>query len=619
MCGICGFVKTESSVSAEDCRSIKKMNEKLFHRGPDAQDTLLMDNFAFGFSRLSIIGLDNGMQPISNEDGSLILICNGEIFNYLELRASLKAKGHIFTTNSDVEVIIHLYEEYGTEFLNKLNGQFAFALFDRQKKTLFAARDHFGIIPFFYTYVDNTFIFGSEIKAILEHPKVTCEVDLVGLDQVFTFAGLISPRTMFKNINSLENGHYLIINHLGEVRKVEYWDLIFPEGKVRQNGKPESDYIEQLEGIFDTSVNLRLRSDVPFGIYLSGGLDSSIIAMKLHMLNPGVKREAFSIDFVDSKHSESVYQELIADVSNFSLNKKTFFFSDITERLQNSVYFSECPIKETYNTASMSLSEAVRAKGIKVIMSGEGADEFFAGYVGYRFDKMRVLDLINNEPTDQENQLRQRLWGDKDFYYERNFLEFDLTKMNLYSNSLNSCFDQVNCLNYHVIDKSKIKNRDVMNKRSYIDYKIRLVDHLVSDHGDRMALANSVEVRYPFLDKNLVEYAATLPTELKLNDFTEKYILKQMARNLVPKPVLSREKFHFIAPGSPYLLQKNIEYINDLLSYDLIKRQGFFNPDTIEKLKSEYKQEGFSINAPYESDLLITVITFGILLDTFFS
>jgi asparagine synthase (glutamine-hydrolysing) len=618
MCGICGFVRFDKRVSEFDGKIVEKMNNKLIHRGPDAQDTLIFDNVALGFTRLSIIGLENGMQPIYNEDENILLICNGEIFNYIELREQLKKNGHIFRSGSDVEVILHLYEEYGTEFLNMLNGQFAFTLYDKRTKTIICARDQMGIIPFYYTVIDNTFIFGSEIKAILEHPFVKREVDLTGLDQVFTFPGLLSPRTMFNNIKSLENGHFLTIDDNGNIKDTEYWDLIYPEGDVELNGKSEDNYIDELEELFDKAINLRLRADVPSGLYLSGGLDSSMITMKVNQLVPGVSKEAFSIDFIDSQHSESVYQKLIAQQSNAKLNQRTFFYDDISERLQHSVYHSECPIKETYNTASLSLSEAVRAKDIKVILSGEGADEFFAGYVGYRFDKMRAMNNGQNSADTLEDNVRKQLWGDKTFFYEKNYAEFDNLKKSLYSSSVNASFDEFNCLNHPLIDKNKIQNRDVLNKRAYIDYKMRLVDHLVSDHGDRMAMANSVEVRYPFLDKDLIEFSTRVPSELKLKDFTEKYILKKMATRFLPKTVFDREKFHFIAPGSPYLLQKNIEYINDILSYDLIKKQGFFNPDEIEKLKNTYKRKDFTINAPFESDLLIVVITFGILLDKYF-
>jgi len=612
-------LKFNQPAGEEDGRIVQKMNRTLLHRGPDAQETLLTGPLAMGFCRLSIIGLNNGSQPIFSEDEQIVIICNGEIFNYMELRMELKDKGHRFRTDSDVEVIVHLYEECGTRLLDRLNGQFAFALYDRGERRLFCARDHLGIIPFYYTMAGNSFIFGSEIKAILGHPAVSREVDRVGLDQVLTFAGLISPRTMFKNIHSLENGHFLLVDEDGTMVNHEYWDLVYPEGEVRLNGKPESAYIDELEGLFESSIRLRLRSDVPTGLYLSGGLDSSMIAMKIEQIQPGECKESFCIDFLESQYSESKYQKLVAKQSNSALNQMTFFYSDICQRLAQAIYHCECPIKETYNTASLMLSQAVRSKGIKVIQSGEGADEFFAGYVGYRFDRMRKLNPVPNGSPEPEQVLRNSIWGDPDFFYEKNYLEFDKVKQALYSAEMNSHYEDINCLNHSLINKDRVRNRDVVNQRAYIDYKIRLVDHLVSDHGDRMALANSVEVRYPFLDKELVEFSTRIPTSLKLNDFTEKYILRKMADRFVPRTVIEREKFHFIAPGSAYLLQRNIEYIGDILSYERIKKQGFFNPDQVERLRKQYAQPGFSINAPYEDDLLIIVITFGILLDTFFN
>lgn len=620
MCGICGFVKFGRSASGEDESIIRRMNSKLLHRGPDAQDTLTFDNVAMGFSRLSIIGLGNGMQPISNEDDSLALICNGEIFNYIELRDELRSKGHTFKTETDVEVIVHLYEEHGESFLNRMNGQFAFALYDKKRKQLFCARDQMGIVPFYYTTAQDSFIFASEIKAILEHPAVERAVDLVGLDQVLTFPGLISPRTMFKNIRSLENGHYLVVDRNGHMENREYWDLVYPEkGVAGADGKSEEYYMDRLEELFEKSIKLRLRTDVPYGVYLSGGLDSSMITMKINQLFPQIRNEAFSIDFAEANISETLYQVLIAKKSNSNLNKKTFFFKDISERLVQTIYHCECPLKETYNTASFSLSASTRAKGIKVILSGEGSDELLAGYVGYRFDKLRALNVVQNATTRLEDSLRERIWGDQSFFYENNFLDLEGVKRSLYSGEVNAVFEEVNCLNHKVVNKDRLHNRDILSKRSYIDYKVRLVDHLVSDHGDRMALANSVEVRYPFLDKDFVEFSTQIPPELKLKDFTEKYILKKMAGRFVPKTVIGREKFGFVAPGSPYLLQNNIEYINDILSYDRIKQQGYFNPDRVEELKNIYKQDGFSLNVPFESDQLIVVLTFGILLDQFFS
>lgn len=617
MCGISGYIKLKGLVTEDDKRILEAMNARLVHRGPDANTVKLFDQVALAFTRLSIIGLSNGMQPIVNEDESLVLICNGEIFNYIELREELRKKGHIFNTDTDVEVIVHLYEEHGMNFLNQLNGQFAFALYDKKIKKLYCVRDQMGIAPLYYTRCNEAFVFASEIKAILEHPAVNREADLTGLDQVLTFPGLISPRTAFKNISSLENGHYLEVDKEGNIQNHEYWDLVY-NGPV-ESSRSEADYIDELEALLQQAVRLRLRSDVTTGFYLSGGLDSSAIAMKIHQLEPSVRKDAFSIAFPDSEISEAKYQAIVANAANAIHHTKTFHFNDISERLRKTIYHCECPIKETYNTASIALSESVRASGIKVILSGEGADEFFAGYVGYRFDKMRALDFFPDDAGNDEREIRDRVWGDRNFIYERNFKTFNEEKRKLYASPVNDSFNEVDCLNHPVVDKRKLQGLTTLQKRSYIDYKTRMVDHLVSDHGDRMALANSVEVRYPFLDKNLVEFSTTVPCDLKLNDFTEKYIVKKMAARFVPLAIVEREKFGFVAPGSPYLLQHNCEYINDLLSYDLIKRQGFFNPDEVERLKKIYSEPGYKVNVPFENDLLIVVITFGILLDTFFS
>ena len=619
MCGICGVFDLKHKKRI-DISIIERMTSTLLHRGPDGENFYVDGNLGYGFSRLSIIDLRGGMQPLFNEDRSIILICNGEIFNYIELRKELIKKGHCFKTRTDVEVLVHLYEEKGTDFLNQLNGQFAFAIFDFKKQQLFCARDHFGVIPFFYTTADDFFIFGSEIKAILQHPAVKREVDLVGLDQVFSFPGLMSPRTMFKDIRSLENGHYLMVKAPGNIKDIEYWDVIYPELNEIDYGRnnDEQYYIEQLAALLTRSVKWRLRSDVPVGFYISGGLDSSITTALAHQLLPNQKSNSFAIDFVEKEISESRYQRIVSKFVNSIHHEILFRFTDISERLPKTIYHSECALKETYNTASLALSELVRAHNIKVILTGEGADEFFAGYVGYRFDRLRQMQRKQITPeTPFEDEIRRKLWGDENFFYEKNQYSFRKVKRELYSEQVNENFEEIDCLNHHIVKKERLRNRHVLHKRSYLDYKLRLADHLISDHGDRMAMAHSVEARYPFLDKDLVEFAAAIPPDLKLNNFAEKYILKQMARGLIPDEIVKREKFGFVAPGSPYLLKRNIEYINELLSYEKIKKQGYFNPDTVEALKNQYTQEGFRINVPFDSDLLIIVITFGIFLEGF--
>jgi asparagine synthase (glutamine-hydrolysing) len=616
MCGFVGWadLRNEGRVDNE---ILTAMTAKLIHRGPDASGYFSDDDVSLGFRRLSIIDLEGGNQPLFNEDSSVVLVCNGEIYNYKELRRMLVEKGHTFRTNCDVEVLVHLYEEEGESFINRLNGQFAFVIYDRKRNRLLLARDHFGINPLYYTIVDGLFIFASEIKAILQHPSVPREVDLTGLDQVLTFPGLVSPRTMFKGIFSLKSGNYVVMSN-SDIRVKQYWDLDYPKiGEVAYD-HTEQYYINQFEELLTRSVKYRLQSDVPVGFYLSGGLDSSLIGALINRVSPGSSRHSFSIGFTDSTISEMKYQRLAAEAVRCLHHEIIFDWPEISERLTDMIYHCECPVKETYNTCSMALSEAAKAEGITVILTGEGADELFAGYVGYRFDRFRDKENKKYDlETLLEEELREKLWGDKDFFYERDYYSFNQIKTALYSEQMKKRFRDFDCLNRELINKANLKDRDLIHQRSYLDFKLRLSDHLISDHGDRMSLANSVEARYPFLDIDLVEFAKQIPPDLKLNNYTEKYIIKRASENFLPKEIINREKFGFHAPGSPYLLQQNIEWINDLVSYERIKRQGYFDPDIVESLKAQYTQKGFKLNLPFEDDLLIVVLTFGIFLDVF--
>ncbi len=616
MCGFVGYIDLRNNTKV-DLATLKRMTETLVHRGPDSSGYFLADHVGFGFRRLCIIDPVGGDQPLYNEDHSIVLVCNGEIYNYRELRKELAQKGHSFRTDSDVEVILHLYEEEQDAFLNRLNGQFAFALYDQKEKRLLLARDHFGVNPLHFTIVDDILIFASEIKAILEHPLVRREVDLTGLDQIFSFPGLISPRTMFKGIESLKSGHTMAVQR-ANVHVREYWDLDYPKIGEVADGQPENKYVEKLRELFTQSVVYRLQADVPVGFYLSGGLDSSMIAAMTRQVAPKTDRHSFSITFGDAAFCEAKDQKTMVAHVNSMHHDIRFGWSEIAERLRSMIYHCECPVKETYNTCSMALSEAARNSGVPVVLTGEGADEMFAGYVGYRFDQ---LGLRNSQKhgfdTAMEEELRERLWGDKNLFYEIDQYGFRETKNALYSSGVNEVFDDFECLNFEIVNKERLRDTHFIHQRSYLDFKLRLSDHLISDHGDRMALANSVEARYPFLDIDLVEFSKRIPPDLKLNRFTEKYVLKKVAEGLIPKGIINREKFGFHAPGSPYLLKQNICWIDDLLCPERIKRQGYFNPSTIERLRKQYVQPGFKLNLPFENDLLMIVLSFGIFLDLF--
>lgn len=616
MCGITGYIDLRQQ-GRVDRNLLMKMTDKLLHRGPDSFGCFVEKNVALGFRRLSIIDLEGGDQPMFNEDRSLVLLCNGEIYNYTELRSRLLKKGHLLRNNCDVEVLLHLYEEEGTDLLNRLNGQFAFSIYDRKKETLFLARDHFGINPLYYTIADGFFLFASEIKSLLEHPAVNKEVDITGLDQLLSFPGLVSPRTMFKDIHSLKSGHYLTVAD-NEVKIAEYWDLDYPrEGDIVYD-KTENTYAEGLKDRLRESVEYRLQSDVPVGFYLSGGLDSSLIGALINEVSKDTRRVSLSIGFEEKDISESKYQRRMAEYVNSSHREIVFDWTQITDRLRSMIYHCECPVKETYNTCSMALSEAARDAGIVVILTGEGADELFAGYVGYRFDRFRqngaqayTLEMI------LEEEFRNKLWGDRHLFYEKDHYALQQIKRALYSEALSPLLDEFESSNFPVINKERLVGRHFVHQRSYLDFKLRLSDHLITDHGDKMALANSVEARYPFLDVNLLEYAKLIPPDLKLNGYTEKYILRRVAEGLVPQEIIEREKFGFHAPGSPYLIKQGIEWIDDLLSYETIKRQGYLNPDTVERLKAQYSRDGFKVNLPFEDDLLTIVLTFGIFLEVF--
>jgi asparagine synthase (glutamine-hydrolysing) len=444
-------------------------------------------------------------------------------------------------------------------------------------------------------------------------------VDLTGLDQVLSFPGLISPRTLFQNIHSLKSGHYMIVAEKG-IEVHEYWDLCYPRETEVAYEKKESEYLDELECALENAVQLRLQADVPVGFYLSGGLDSSLIAVLIQKVRPQEKLHSFAIDFADKSFSEGKYQKVMAHHVASHHHPITFGWEEIAGRLEQVIRHCECPIKETYNTASMALAECAKNAGISAVLTGEGADELFAGYVGYRFDQLRQsrkTTANGGSDSELEDKIREDLWGDSRLFYEQDYGVFTITKRRLYSDRANELFGDFNCLNFELVNKDRIQDRHFIHRRSYLDFKLRMSDHLLSDHGDRMVLAHSVEARYPFLDQQVVSLATGLPPWMKLNGYVEKYALRKVAEKLLPKKIAWREKFAFVAPGSPYLLQQKIDWVEDLLSYDRIHREGYFNPDTVEELKQRYSSPGFKLNLPFESDFLIVVLTFGLFLKTF--
>ena len=354
------------------------------------------------------------------------------------------------------------------------------------------------------------------------------------------------------------------------------------------------------------------------GFYLSGGLDSSLIAALIKSVSPDTPRHSFSIAFKNREICEEKYQQIMSAATGSVHHEIMFDWPQIAGRLGAMTYHSECPVKEMYNTCSMALSEAARDTGIPVILTGEGADELFAGYVGYRFDRhgARNPESFSLEAV-MEQESRERLWGDANLFYENRAADLTEIKSALYASDLAENLAEFDCANFPLVRKERIIGRHPIHQRSYLDFHLRLSDHLIGDHGDRMALANAVEARYPFLDVNLVACATRIPPSLKLNGMSEKYILKKVAQSLVPASIVNREKFGFHAPGTPFLLRQNLDWVQEMLSHQRIKKQGYFNPQTVDRLKKQYTDPNFHLNLPFEVDLLAIVLTFGILLDLY--
>lgn len=617
MCGLCGFISFPG-VPHESSQILHDMQQVLRHRGPEAIGQFTEATAALGFTRLGIVDLAGGEQPVCSEDGTVVAVTTGEIYNHVSLRKLLEDRGHVFKGHCDTEVTPHLYEEYGVNFVEKLDGQFSIAIYDRKRNLFIGARDHFGVLPFFYTLTPSGLVFGSEIKALLCHPSVARQVDPVGLDQVLTLPGLVSPRTMFRGIRSLPPGTTVTWRPGAEPAERRYWDVSYPKMDDPSRPMTERHYARTFEELLIRSVEKRLQADVPVGLYLSGGLDSSAIGAIMRHLLPADKILSFAITFPERELSEARHQRAMSQFLGSEHHEHFMHGDEIADRLTDVIRHCECPLKESFNTAALALSEAVHDAGIKVVLTGQGADELLGGYVGYRFDQTHhARRRQSGLDWSQEAKLSARVWGDENFFYEGADVAFSRTKRWLYSDSLIAESPEFDCMESHLVDRDRLVGVDDMHRRSYIDMKVRLADHLLGDHGDRMAFANSVETRHPFLDRELVEFLATVPSSLKVRELQEKYLLKEVARSWIPESIVNREKFGFTAPGSPYLLRQRNELIESLLDPARIQSDGWFNPKAVADLVDGYSQPGFRINVPFEKDLLMTVLTFNLFLDVY--
>lgn len=608
MCGICG-IYNQRNQGKVDGKVLERMLDKIRHRGPDGSDTFVSAQIGLGFNRLSFLDLEGGMQPLQNEDATVTMVCNGEIFNYRQWREELQAKGHIFRTKTDVEVIVHLYEEYGTDFPGKLNGQFAIALYDDKKKMLLLVRDQIGICPLFYTVVDGRVIFASEIKAILEYPEVERRLNLKAVDQLMNFPGVVSPETFFNGIRALQGGHMLRILPEGEIEDCQYWDLVYPR---EEEDLGEAYYVERLREMLKEAIRRRLVADVPIGFYISGGLDSSMVACYIgkYLLD---SYYSFSAEIGEGDLDESEFQKIVRDCVKSEHYSTVVAEEQIWENLYDVIYHAESAVKESYDVAAYLLSGLVQASPARAVLTGQGSDEFFCGYVGYMVDMFR--EMQKDKMSREECACNERLWGDPYFRYERNHPAIREIHRKVYSKDLLGELEQFSALRESPVNVERLKGLSSQKRRSYIDYKLRLSDHLLGEHGDRMFFSHSVEGRHPFLDRDLLEFIITIPDKYKLNGANEKYILKKAGEGIVPEKILKRRKFPFQAPGMSSMIRKSGDI--PFLDRDLLLKQGVFDVDYVQEMMGVYRQEGFRLMGAYEIDYLLIVMTVTMLCEQY--
>ncbi len=591
--------------------SIKKMLAAIRHRGPDETGLYLADNFGMGNVRLSIIDIASGQQPLSDESENYWIVYNGEIFNYKELSIEIAKKGVALKTHSDTEVLVQMYALYGSDCLKYLNGQFSFCIWDKKKREMFIARDRVGIRPLFYWAQKGAFAFCSEIKGLFTLSEIDKAIRPESLAQIFTFWTTITPDTPFENIYELSPGHHMTVNADG-IKIEKYWSLDF--SKEKKTGYNNFDpAVEEFKELITDATRIRLRADVPVAAYLSGGLDSSVTTSLIHQINPG-NLNTFSIGFKEKEFDETAYQTEAAKYFNTNHYAFECTSAEIAREFANTIWHTEFPILRTSPTPMYLLSKKVREHGIKVVITGEGADEVLAGYDIFKEDKIRRF-WANQPNSLARPKLLSKLYPYIPMIRDANSLSLKMffgyklaeTKDPFYSHLLRwhntsrikTYFsDEISAgLNtYNPLEKvlqqlpENFENWTGLAKSQYLESSIFMSGYLLSSQGDRVAMGNSVEGRYPFLDYRVIEFCAGLPDRLKLNCLNEKFLLKKMSTGIIPESITKRSKQAYRAPITSSLLNADAPpYIEEILSSEKLKAFGFFNPQKVQALITKIK------------------------------
>ena len=592
MCRIAGIFSLGPYRPERDI--IQRMNDVMKHRGPDDSGIMEDGQVVIGHVRLSIIDLEGSKQPLSNEDDTVWTTFNGEIYNYKELRQLLLSKGHIFKTNGDTEVLVHLYEEYDEEMVHRLQGIFAFAIWDKRKQLLLLVRDRMGIKPLYYYQKDHNFIFASEPKAILQHPDIVANPDMQGVWQYLTYRSVPAPRTLFKDITKLRPGYMLILTQKGSEEKC-YWDIHLNSESSKalyKNQKTEM-LTEEVESLLLKSVERRLISDVPLGAFLSGGVDSSLIVALMSKLTNAPVR-TYSVGFRNFALSEVTYSRIVADLYNTDHRELILEEDHFAEYLEKLTWIRDGPLSEPADVPLHLLAKMAYNDGVKVLLSGEGSDELFAGYPKYAYDCFApVVNLLPKSLTRLVGQLlpsrfrrvevalRSFCEQDPADRWAQWFAPFTKEEKAALMNSHNSW---ENPTKQYV---QRANGCETLDGMLYTDCKIWLPDNLL-DRGDRMTMGASVEGRVPFLDHELVDLAFSLPTDVKVKFFTRKWQVKQIALKYLPELIVNRRKVGFSVPLAQWFRGKLRDMCYDRICYSNGLARQFFRHRNLQNILEEH-------------------------------
>jgi len=626
MCGISvilGIASRPDSV-AED---LQRMNNTLVHRGPDGEGIKVCSEgplvVGLGHRRLSIIDLACGQQPMSNEDGMIWITYNGEIYNHEELRRQLEARGHCYKTHSDTETILHAFEEWGPACVNYFRGMFAFAIWDGHNRQLFAARDRLGIKPLYYVATDDTLLISSEIKAILSSGRHPTQLNRQSIPEIMTFGYLAGEATLFRGVKTLLPGHSLIWKD-GVVETHLYWDVPMP----RSTGKEpdEAEYVEEFTSLFETSVRMRLMSDVPLGLFLSGGLDSSAIAVTMakQMTEP---LQTFSVGFESKYYNEFSFAREVADVVNADHHEICMRPPDLLSTIPKLIWHEDKPIRNASSIALYYVAQLASSR-VKVVLSGEGSDELFAGYSRYgatKFNNRWGPYYERYVPRQIRETLRSTLWKwplplSIRRKLSHSFLNHSMRPEEIFFDNFHAIFpsrvheqlfsrefyEENAAVNPYKSSISFYESRDSNNQLDqmlYTDQKTYLVELLMKQ--DRMSMAASIESRVPFLDHQMVEFAAAVPTSLKLNRQGGKHLLKSSMQQRIPRSILNRRKMGFPVPIAQWLNREFADVVDGVLLSERATNRGIFDRQYIAKLLSNNSRR-----ARDHTDALWTLLNF---------